>query len=259
MRLCQLTVPLLLVAAASCDRSSSEPSPLSSARPVAAEAKHAFLRPRAAEPDGAGPLRIETLDPHLYPPVFVTRGGERGPAKLVFLHGLCSHGLGYAQSFQYAAAKKGTLIAPQGDVVCGKGPRASWSSNVERLNARVVETFRELGEREPIADIAVIGYSQGASRALALARAFPERYSRLILIGGPERPSPEGLTHLKAVVTMAGERDRQDLMQAGALAFKHAKVPAKFFVIPKAMHGQMGPSPEETMGQSLDFLFEQSR
>ncbi len=166
-------------------------------------------------PSRAEPLRVEELDPHGYPPVFVTRGGERGPAKLVFLHGLCGHGLGYAQSFQESAAAKGTMIAPQGDVLCGKGPASSWSGNVENLNARILDAFRELGEGEPIADMTVIGYSQGATRAMALARAYPARYSHLVLMGGPEKPSAAGLTHLKSVVTMAGERDRQDLMKAG--------------------------------------------
>jgi hypothetical protein len=47
-----------------------------------------------------------------------------GPEKFVFLHGMCGHGHGYAQSFQHASARKGRMIAPQADVVCGAGPGA---------------------------------------------------------------------------------------------------------------------------------------
>ena len=66
----------------------------------------------------AGPIRVVALD-DTHPTVFVVRGRGIGPGRLVFLHGMCGHGLGYAQSFQHASARKGTLIAPQADVVCG--------------------------------------------------------------------------------------------------------------------------------------------
>ena len=251
---------LVLLVFVGCSRVSSEPPERAAAKGAAAEAKEAFPRPEPVKTaPRAEPLRVEELDPHGYPPVFVTRGGERGPAKIVFLHGLCGHGLGYAQSFQESAAAKGTLIAPQGDVLCGKGPASSWSGNVENLNARIVDAFRELGEGEPIADITVIGYSQGATRAMALARAYPDRYSHLVLMGGPEKPSPAGLTHLKSVVTMAGERDRQDLMKAGSRLFESAGVPATYLIIPEAIHGSMGPTPEKTMDAALDWLFEHQR
>ena len=249
---------LVLSILVGCSRVSSEPPERASVKGAAAEAKESFPRPSTAA-KAREPLRVEALDPHAYPPVFVTRGGEPGPAKLVFLHGLCGHGLGYAQSFQVSAAAKGTLIAPQGDVLCGKGPAASWSGNVEALNARIVEAFKELGEPEPISDMTVIGYSQGATRAMALARAYPDRYSHLVLMGGPEKPTPRGLLHLKSVVTMAGERDRQDLMKAGSHLFESAGVPATYLVIPEAVHGAMGPTPEKTMGAALDWLFEHQR
>lgn len=216
----------------------------------------ADARPAAALPK-FDPIRIETLDPTASPPVFVMRGEPRGPGKLVFLHGMCGHGLGYAQSFQFSAAKYGTLIAPQGDVPCGNGPWAKWSANLDALDARIQRTFRELGFAEPIRDIVVIGYSQGATRAEALARRWPERYTRLILMGAPKTPSPRGLS-VRAAVTMAGERDRQDLMKAGARALAAAGIPTTYVMIPEATHGAMGPMPERTMGEALEWLFNHS-
>jgi pimeloyl-ACP methyl ester carboxylesterase len=239
---------LPLWALSACDRA-PRAEPPSEVQPV----------PAAAAPRRPDPIRVEPLDAREVPPVFVLRGEPRGQAKLVFLHGMCGHGLGYAQSFQFSAAAKGRLIAPQGDVVCGKGPWALWSADLVALDGRITAAFRALGEADPIDDIVAMGYSQGATRAEALARRWPERYTRLILIGAPKTTSARGLSALRAAVMMAGERDRQDQMKAGARALESAGVPATFIEIPEASHGAMGPAPEQTMGAALDWLFSRSR
>jgi len=203
-------------------------------------------------------VRIETLE-GVTPPVFVMRGGPVGPEKLVFLHGMCGHGLGYAQSFQRSAAKRGTLIAPQGDVPCGDGPWAKWSKDIAALDRRIHDTFRALGHSEPLRDVIVLGYSQGATRAESLARQFPEVYTRLVLMGGPYAANPRGLETLRGAVAMAGERDRRDLMQASARSLSAAGVPATFMLIPEATHGSMGPRPEQTMDEMLTWLSENER
>ena len=161
--------------------------------------------------------------------------------------------------FNGAPRKKGTLVAPQGDRQCGQGPWALWSNDIAALDRRIVEAFRALGHAEPIDDVVLMGYSQGATRAEALARKWPERYTRLVLLGAPKATSAQGLSSLRAAVMMAGERDRQDQMKTGMRALRAAGVPATFMVIPKATHGAMGPTPEETMGTALDWLWEHSR
>lgn len=208
--------------------------------------------------DDVGPVRIAQLDA-TDPPVFVLRGKRLGPEKLVFLHGMCGHGLGYVQSFQHAAARKGTLIAPQADVECGDGPGAKWSQDVTALDARITAALRELGHTEPIVDVCVMGMSQGATRAAALARAFPERYTRLVSMGAPTRVDPGGLRHLRGAVLMVGERERKDLMRASEQALKRQGVPATSLIIPDADHAGMGPTPEQTMGEALDWLWQNSR
>jgi len=205
-----------------------------------------------------GPVRIEPLSAEEKPPTFVLRGGPAGPARLVFLHGMCAHALGYAQSFQFSAARKGILVAPQGDKPC-QGPWASWSNDLEALDARIVGAFRRLGQTNPIADVTVIGYSQGALRAEDLARRWPERYTRLVLIASPRAASARGFAGVRSAVMMAGERDRQDLMKQGAQALAKAGIPSTFMVIPEATHGAMGPTPEKTMGDALDWLFMHAR
>jgi predicted esterase len=216
--------------------------------------------PRVAPPEAPrddaskGPIRMEVLSPAETPPTFVMRGGPVGPARLVFLHGMCGHGLGYAQSFQFTAARRGVLIAPQGDKRCG-GPWASWTGDLDALDARIVDTFRRLGQVDPIDDIVVIGYSQGAMRAEDLVRRWPERYTRLVLMASPRVVSPRGFDLVRSTVMMAGERDRQDLMKQGAKALVRAGIPSTFMIIPEATHGAMGPTPEKTMGEALDWLF----
>jgi pimeloyl-ACP methyl ester carboxylesterase len=213
----------------------------------------------APAPKHEGPLRIELLEAGATPATYVLRGGPRGREKLVFLHGMCGHGLGYAQSFQNSAARRGTLIAPQADIPCDGGPYARWSKDVAALDARITAAFRALGHPEPITDVIVIGYSQGATRAETLARTFPDRYTRLVLMGGPYQANPQGLQHLRAAVALAGARDRQDLMQGSARVLKAAKIPATFFLIPEATHGSMGPHPERTMDEVFGWLAEHQR
>ena len=201
-------------------------------------------------------IRMEPLDDAAPLPTFVMRGEPHGPGKMVFIHGMCGHALGYAQSFQWSAAKHGVLVAPQGDVPCSPGsPWAKWSLDTAALDARIQAAFRTLGSPEPITDVALIGYSQGASRAEALARRWPKRYTRLILIAGPTKVSPAGLP-VHSALLMAGSLDRQDLMQASARAFVAAGRRARYMPLPNARHGAMGDTPEQTMSAALTWLYE---
>jgi len=131
--------------------------------------------------------------------------------------------------------------------------------NLEALDERITRTFRALGHPAPINDVLVLGYSQGASRAEALVRRWPKRYTRLVLMGAPSAPSTRGLVDLRAAVTMAGDRDRKDLMRAGSRALNAVGVPTVFRIIPEATHGAMGPTPERTMGDVLTWLYENSK
>lgn len=222
---------------------------------ASAPTSHGETAAAPEDPRDAGPIRVEVLDADATPATFVLRGSGLGPGRLVFLHGMCGHALGYAQSFQFSAAKRGRLVAPQADVVCGDGPWAKWSRDVKALHERIERAFVALGDAPPIDDICVIGYSQGATRAEALAREFPHSYSRLISIGAPGVANPHGLSHLRAALMMAGERDRQDLMRTGAKRLAAAKIRAEFRIIPEATHGSMGPHPEQTMQESLDWVY----
>jgi len=217
----------------------------------------------ATAPDGAvasaapaTPVEIVALAVPSGLPAFVLRGA-RGNEKMAFLHGLCGHAQGYAQSFQFSAARFGVLVAPQGDLACSE-PWRSWSGDLGVVETRILEAFSAAGIHD-VEDALLIGYSQGATRAEGLARKQPHRYSRLILIGAPEAPSPRGLRALRGAVMMAGSRDRQDRMRAGERAFRAAGIPATYRVLPGAGHGEMGPEGERVMGEALAWLQENAR
>lgn len=199
------------------------------------------------------PIRIEPLGGES-PPIFVMRGAPHGAQRLVFLHGMCGHGLGYAQSFAHSAARYGLLIAPQGDVSCGDG-LSKWSNDLASLDARIKRAFEALGDPDPRGELVIIGMSQGATRAAQLAQLHPDRYTRLISMAAPSAIKPGELPRLRSAVTMAGQLDRQDLMRESARALTASRVPATFVLIPNAAHGAMGPTPEETMREALDWLF----
>ncbi|HEX2674264.1 MAG TPA: hypothetical protein VHM25_25480, partial [Polyangiaceae bacterium] len=130
-----------------------------------------------------------------------------------------------------------------------------WSLDTAALDERIVAAFRALGSADPELDIALIGYSQGASRAEALARRWPKRYTRLIMIAGPTKVLPYGLA-VESALMMAGTLDRQDLMQASAKAFVAAGRRARYMALPNGRHGSMGDTPEQTMGAALEWLYQ---
>lgn len=234
------------------------------ARPgVAASATTLTSRPESAlasdsEPPSVEPPSVAEID-GMHPPIFVVKGNDAGSEKLVILHGMCGDGPKYAEAFPRAALRKGTLIAPRADIVCGDGPGSKWSKDIAGLDARIVQAFKRLGHPEPIGDVCVLGMSQGATRAAALVKSFPERYTRLVSMGAPTRVSTLGLQGLRAAAVMVGERERKDLMHASERALKQIGVPAKSFIIPDADHAGLGPTPELTMDEVLNWLWENSR
>jgi pimeloyl-ACP methyl ester carboxylesterase len=224
------------------DRGNAQPAPVPSGP--------GSSRPEPVRP---APIHVDALDPSEQPPTFVLHGA-RGRRPIVFLHGLCGHAQGYVQSFQFAAAAHGPVVAPQGDVPCGAGPWSTWSGDPVRLDRRITRGFATLGLPEP-RDVTVIGYSLGATLAEGLARRWPDRYTRLILIAAPQSPNPQGMKQVRSTVMLAGTHDRQELMRRGVGAMRRAGIPSTFLELPGATHGEMGPDAERVMGEALAWVF----
>ncbi len=239
----------------------SEPTPAHSP-PVQVPENHAEAAPAASAVPSATPpresVRIETVEVEGDAPAFVLRG-THGPHRMVFLHGYCSHGLRYAQSFQHAAAKQGVLIAVQADKPCDEAPFRRWTNTAETLNGRIEAAFRAAGDDASLDGMAIIGYSSGAVLAEMLAHKYPARYAHVILIGGPQKPVEWRLRKSRSTVMIAGENDRRDLMETGARDLDASGIPSTFMILPGAKHGEMGPEGERVMGEALDWLWKNER
>jgi pimeloyl-ACP methyl ester carboxylesterase len=188
-------------------------------------------------------------------PVFLLRGqpGEKGT--VVFMHGMCGHGLGYVQSFQFAAASRANVIGLQGDVPCSDdGTWRKWSRDLDALDDRIRRALDASGVSEDADEVVLVGYSQGGTRALELAAKWPERFARIAAIGAPHEATVRELRRARKVAVMAGEHDAPRWRRSQALALERAGVPAAFFELPGASHGEMGPEGERVMGEVLDWM-----
>ncbi|WP_394829776.1 hypothetical protein [Pendulispora albinea] len=194
--------------------------------------------PRSAGPEPPIAARTVPVPGDLEAFYVPARRAVRSPARMVFLHGACTHGLGYIQAFQFTASERGPLMALQGEHACGGGYR-SWTGGPERTDARIDAAFRAAGDRAPDAPVVAIGYSQGALVAAGLAAKYPAKYRRIVLIGSPRAVDARALAHLDGAVMMAGTFDNRAVMKESADALKRAGVPATFIEIPKAHHGQL--------------------
>ena len=185
-------------------------------------------------------------------PVFIVRGPGGACPRMVFLHGMCGHGLGYIQSFQFAAHDHGGVLALQGDVACGgSGVFRKYSFDVATHDARIRNALSACGGEAE--DLVVIGYSQGASVAERLAERWPARYSRVVLLGAPRTPSVARLGRVRGAVMVSGEHDARYRMKEGASGLAAAKIPATYLEMPGARHGQMTEA-ERVMREAFDWL-----
>ena len=181
------------------------------------------------------------------------RGSKKHDDRFIFLSGMCSHPLGYAEAFANAAAEHGDLITLQGDVLCG-GPFRKWSYDFPAIAKRIDAVLAAAGIESR--DLTLIGYSQGAEIAERLAARYPQKFTRVILMSSPIVPSPDRLRSIDAAVFMAGTLESQSNMRAGRQLLVQAHIPVTFLPIPGARHGQFGATPDATMAGALAWLDE---
>jgi predicted esterase len=190
--------------------------------------------------------------------VLVVHGAPGDRRALLYLHGKCGDVRAFG-SWADAASRHGTLAALVGDEACPGGHRWSFTRDLARLDRRVTSAIRAASEArgEPLDDrsVTLLGYSGGASRAASLASKYPERYPRLILVAAPSAPTAGSLSAARAIVLIAGGRDRQEHLRSGAEAMARAGRPATFMLLPGAAHGEYGPEASRVMGDALAWAF----
>lgn len=191
--------------------------------------------------------------------VLVTFGNPDERRPIVHLHGMCADAREDLEAWGGLAQDFGTILAPVGDVPCPDKPgRTMWPDDAERIDGRIDAALDAVNATGRVsldkAEVVLVGESMGAARAEALARRYPERYRRLVLVGSPRRPSPENLRGAIAVASLAGEREPQANMREGARVLSSRGIAARFWVLPEATHGQYGPEGERIMREAIAFV-----
>ncbi len=187
--------------------------------------------------------------------VLIVPGETRTP--IVYLHGRCGDPTAF-RAWAAAGRRFGTILSFVGDVKC-KGGRTKWSGDTVRLDARITAAIgaARSGLGIDLADgpRVVVGYSQGALRAEALATRFPDRYPRAVLIAGPRAPKDGNLAATEAVLFMVGDHDARGHLHDAATKLKAHGRNARYLELPGAHHGDYGSEPLRTVTEGLDWLF----
>lgn len=234
-----------VVAAATPPEPSPEPSPT----------------PEPVLPPGVTPGVFTSVDVAGDASVDVLHGSASSQRAIVYLHGACGDPRAPV-AWSGVAVEVGTLIALRGDRACGKNERYYWGPDAGQLEARVARAVAKVAEVrgaafEP-ADVVLMGYSQGATRAQALHALHPERYPRVILAGIPVPPSARHLAKAKAVAVLGGQLEHTRPMRAGVWALRAHGIPVRFDLFPNAGHGEFGPDSERVMRETFAWLLQAS-
>ena len=182
--------------------------------------------------------------------------GVRGA--IVYLHGVC--GDAYAPRSWYGAATRyGTLITLLGDDACkGRPGRFRWRKNNELLQSRIDRALAAVKEARggqlDTEELTIIGYSQGASRAEAVALRELSRCKRVVLGSPPSAPDPDDFSPEQSIAVVAGALENNDVRREGVERLRAAGVRATFMPLPGAYHGQYGAEGERVMGEALAWL-----
>jgi hypothetical protein len=234
---------LLALALMACSR---DASPIARAATHVEEAALTDASTASVEALVEARVEVKTVEVPGDVPVFHLAG--KTGKRIVFLHPMCSHGLGYLQAFQFAAHERASAIALQGEKSCG-GAYRQWGFDFAVTDARIAAAWAAVGDTRPIEDVLLVGYSQGSSIATALSERFPERYTRVVLIGAPRVPV---ITKAKCAVMVSAENDAWWIMKQGSERAAKAGIPSTFITIPGVRHGQMGDA-EDWMKRALAF------
>lgn len=243
------SVALLLLAGVACTRSQRDVN----AEPNASTTTHSaeLAAPKPGRTGG-----IETVEVPNDRKVLVAVGEGRRP--VIYLHGMCSDARPDLEAWASTVSEHGTVIALEADGACPDGNGRTWTTDPAAIDARVSEAIDVVGRARGLSldgsDLIVIGESMGAARATALASRFPEKYTRLVLVGSPETPSAKDLGNAKAVALLAGEKEPQGKMRQGTTNLENAGLKARFWELEGATHGTYGSDGARLMGEAVAFV-----
>jgi pimeloyl-ACP methyl ester carboxylesterase len=215
--------------------------------------------PAPTLPPGLKPGTLVTVPVPGDRPATVVHGAATTRRALVYLHGVCGN-IEAIGSWAEPASRFGTVVALRGDRKCDVPGRYRWNQDTVLLDMRIDRALAAVAEaRRGLLDTqgpALIGYSQGATRAMELARRFPDKYLLVALGGSPVAPGIDRLSGARAIAVFGGERESMEAMRRGFDELVAAGKRSRFFVLPGAGHGEYGPEGASVMSEVLEFLFE---
>ncbi|HQY60380.1 MAG: alpha/beta hydrolase [Myxococcales bacterium] len=206
------------------------------------------------------PAAVEAVPVSGDAPAYVVRGRSGRPPAIVFLPGVCSNASAYLHTFPEAAAAHGGVVAIDGDEPCPGVPGFhTFSWDTQKQHRRLEAALAAAGARTPReGGVTLVGYSQGATIGEKLVYAYPERYSRVMLIAAPVDPSVAALRSARAAVTCACSLDVTQRMRSAALRLSAGGVPSTYLEMPGCTHGNVAKG-EETFGAAFAWLDEHAR
>jgi predicted esterase len=195
--------------------------------------------------------------------VLVYSGPAEARRAFVYLHGICGNPLA-PETWAHVVTTRGTLIVVRGESPCAERPgRFSWKAPVPAIAGRIDRALaavrRYRGGLLDTDQVVLIGYSQGAARAEALAQAFPERFPLVVLASGPSAPDPEALAATSGIAVLCGSEEWSEPLETGVAALNAAGLRAHFFTLPGAHHGDYGYAGARVIDDALAWLLGEPR
>jgi pimeloyl-ACP methyl ester carboxylesterase len=129
-----------------------------------------------------------------------------------------------------------------------------WGGDTRALDQRIQAALRAYLGSEPPAELIVIGSSQGAERAVALARQFPKRYRHLILASGANNLKSAGLQQLGGAYFFVGQYESLWPMQQSRDALLRAGIPARVQVVRGGGHADFKGQGDPLLREAFAFL-----
>jgi len=241
------TVTFFLLAGAACTKPDAKAGARSSSSTHSAE---------LAAPQAKRTGTIETVEVPNDRKVLLVVGEGKRP--IVHLHGMCSEPRSDLEAWASSVSEHGSVIGLDADAACPNGKGRTWTTDPEAIDRRLSDAIAAVNEARGLSldpsELVLIGESMGAARATALASRFPDKYTRLVLVGSPETPSAKDLGSAKAVALLAGEKEPQEKMRQGTDGLEKAGLKARFWELAEATHGSYGPNGARSMTDAVAFV-----
>lgn len=193
-------------------------------------------------------------------PAYVVRARDGQAPTIVFLPGVCSNAAAYLHTFPEAAAAHGGVVAIDGDEPCPGVPGFhTFSWDTQKQHRRLAAALAAAGTTSlPAGGLTIVGYSQGATIGEKLVYAYPDRYTRVMLIAAPVDPSVTALKSARAAVTCACSLDVTQRMRSAASRLTASGVPASYVEMPGCTHGNVANG-EHTFATAFTWLAAHAR